>query len=62
MFSGWQLLSTPDNDKGLRDIVTQTLSNHLRLINKPEIEVLLRRFHPIAVDILKQKYDGGWLF
>lgn len=52
--------TTPDNDMGLRDVVIETLKNHLELINKPEIEVLLTEFNGLAFGILKQKMAEGW--
>ncbi|KAJ4299738.1 hypothetical protein N0V90_004984 [Kalmusia sp. IMI 367209] len=53
-------LTTPDNDEGLREIVIKTITEHLELINKPEIDVLLTRGNGLAFGVLKQKMEQGW--
>jgi hypothetical protein len=52
--------TTPDRDKGLRDLVSKTLSNHLELVEKPAIEALLTKFNGLAFRILKEKTQQGW--
>ncbi len=54
--------TTPDHDKGLRDIVCKTISNHMSLLKKPEIEALMTNFNGLAFGVLKQKSEeNGWL-
>jgi len=46
--------TTPDHDKGLRDIVTDTIAAHMKaLLKLPEIEALLTDFKGLAYDLLK---------
>ena len=46
--------TTPDHDKGLRDIVSKTIAAHMKkLLRKPEIEALLTEFNGLAYDLLK---------
>ncbi|KAF2807560.1 uncharacterized protein BDZ99DRAFT_447950 [Mytilinidion resinicola] len=52
--------TTPDHDKGLRDLVFKTLSDHLELIDKPEIEAVLTEFNGLAFGLLKEKKQQGW--
>lgn len=53
--------TTPDSDKGLRDIVTKTISEHMtELIEKPEVEALLTQFNGLAYGLLKMKTKAGW--
>ena len=54
--------TTPDGDKGLRDIVCKTISDHMSLMNKPQVEVLMTQFNGLAFGLLKQKAEAnGWL-
>lgn len=54
--------TTPDHDKGLRDIVCKTISDHMILLKEPEIEALLTNFNGLAFGLLKQKSEvNGWL-
>ncbi|KAF1848767.1 uncharacterized protein K460DRAFT_384787 [Cucurbitaria berberidis CBS 394.84] len=53
--------TTPDHDKGLRDIVSKTISDHMvALVQKPEVEALLTEFNGLAFGLLKMKTEGGW--
>ncbi|KAF2434607.1 hypothetical protein EJ08DRAFT_676060 [Tothia fuscella] len=49
--------STVSNDKGLRQICKDVLLQHMMLLNKPEIEGILREVPDLAFDMLK----GLWL-
>jgi hypothetical protein len=52
--------TTPEHDKGLRDIVSKTISDHMSdMIVKPEIETLLTEFNGLAYGLLKQKAEAG---
>jgi hypothetical protein len=53
--------TTPDDDKGLRSIVCKTLSNHMRLLLKPEVEGLMVEFNGLSFDLLIAKAkQAGW--
>lgn len=53
--------TTPEHDKGLRDVVSSTISAHMSdLIKKPEIETLLTEFNGLAYGLLKMKAAAGW--
>jgi hypothetical protein len=52
--------TTIDEDKGLRDIVSKTVAEHMDLVNKPEVEVLMMQFNGLAFGLLKQKVAQGW--
>lgn len=53
--------TTPDNDKGLRDVVAKTIAKHMKdLVKKPEIEALLTEFNGLAFGLLKTKIEAGW--
>jgi hypothetical protein len=53
--------TTPDHDKGLRDIVSATISAHMGLIKKPEVKALLNEFNGLALGILEEKIiEHGW--
>ncbi|KAF2703730.1 hypothetical protein K504DRAFT_473736 [Pleomassaria siparia CBS 279.74] len=47
--------TTPDHDKGLRDIVCNIISDQMELLDKPEIEALMTEFNGLAFGVLKQK-------
>lgn len=47
--------TTPENDHGLRDIVSKTISDHIGLLNKPAVEAVLNEFNGLAVSVLKMK-------
>ena len=47
--------TTSDNDKGLRDIVSATISEHMVLLQKPEVEALMTEFNGLAFGLLKAK-------
>ncbi|KAI4666976.1 uncharacterized protein J4E79_001657 [Alternaria viburni] len=60
--------TTPDDDKGLRDIVTDTIAAHMKaLLKLPEIGALLIEFNGLAYDLLKtrvypelQQHEARW--
>ena len=46
--------TTPDQDKGLRDIVASTITSHAKiLLTRPDIEALLSEFNDLTLDLLK---------
>ena len=49
------LSTTLDHDRGLRDAVQQTISMHIELLDKPEVESLLSTFNGLAFRLLKEK-------
>ncbi|CAN9427161.1 unnamed protein product [Alternaria alternata] len=54
--------TTPENDKGLRDIVTQTIADHMDMLNSPAVEALLHEFNGLAVSLLTMRAkDLGWI-
>jgi hypothetical protein len=54
--------TTPEEDKGLRDVVNNTISIHMELLNKPAVEALLTEFNGLAVGLLKMRArDLGWI-
>ncbi|KAI4622193.1 hypothetical protein J4E83_004933 [Alternaria metachromatica] len=53
--------TTPEHDKGLRDIVSKTIAEHMtELVKKPEVEALLTEFNGLAFGLLKMKTEAGW--
>ncbi|CBY02126.1 hypothetical protein LEMA_P009130.1 [Plenodomus lingam JN3] len=53
--------STPDHDRGLRDIVKRTISDHMGLLRKPEVEGFMGMFEGLAFEILFEKSKmHGW--
>ena len=52
----WVYTATPDSDKGLRKIATDSLHAHQdELLPKPEIESCIRNITGLAYDLLKAK-------
>ena len=45
--------TTPESDKGLRDIVIKTIADHVKIIKSPAVEALLNEFHGLAMGVLK---------
>lgn len=45
--------TTVENDKGLRDIVSATISEHLKLVDDPEVGAVMTEFNGLALDILR---------
>jgi hypothetical protein len=45
--------TTPDNDMGLREIVAETISQHLEIFHKPAVEALVQEFHDLAVAVVR---------
>jgi len=53
--------TTMEDDKGLRDIVSGTISDHMELVRKPEVQALLTEFNGLSLGILMKKADEhGW--
>jgi hypothetical protein len=53
--------TTPEDDRGLREVVINTISQHMELLDKPEVEALLHQFNGLAVGILKSRAkELGW--
>jgi hypothetical protein len=54
--------TTPESDKGLRDIVTKTIADHMKTLNSPAVEALLNEFNGLAMSVLKiRAKDLGWI-
>lgn len=54
--------ATTPADEGLRDVVKGTISNHMELIRKPEIQVLMNEHTGLALGVLLQKAEeNGWV-
>ncbi|KAF2823014.1 hypothetical protein CC86DRAFT_299958, partial [Ophiobolus disseminans] len=45
--------TTPEDDRGLRDVVINTISQHMVLLNKPAVEAMLAEFNGPALGLLK---------
>jgi hypothetical protein len=45
--------STPDSDMGLREVVAETISQHLKIFHKPAVEALVQEFHDLAVAVVR---------
>jgi hypothetical protein len=45
--------TTPDSDMGLREVVAETISQHLEIFHKPAVEALIQEFHDLAVAVLR---------
>ena len=53
--------STVEDDKGLRDIAVKTISDHIAILNNPEVEALLDEFNGLAAGLLREKAaEIGW--
>ncbi|KAH7081227.1 hypothetical protein BKA63DRAFT_405963 [Paraphoma chrysanthemicola] len=53
--------TTMEDDKGLRDVVSGTISNHMELIRKPEVQALMTEFNSLSMCVLLKKADEhGW--
>jgi hypothetical protein len=53
--------TTVDKDKGLRDIVSATISAHMELVKKPQVKVLMTEFNGLALGILEEKIiEHSW--
>ncbi|KAH6003989.1 hypothetical protein HBI39_022250 [Parastagonospora nodorum] len=54
--------TTPEDDKGLRNVISNIVSQHMGLLNKPAVEALLTEFNGLAVGLLKMRAkDLGWI-
>lgn len=49
--------TTVDKDKGLRDIVSKTISSHMELLKKGEIRVLMTEVNGLALGVLLEKAE-----
>jgi hypothetical protein len=47
--------STPENDRGLRDLVTFTIVKHMEVLSKPEVWALLEEHNGLSTHVLKLK-------
>jgi hypothetical protein len=53
--------TTPEEDKGLRQIVVETIAQHMEILKKPEIEPLMITYNGLAFGLLKIKAEAyGW--
>lgn len=53
--------TTPEDDSGLRDLVSQTIAKHMELAQIFEIRELLMQFNGLALGILDVKSrELGW--
>jgi hypothetical protein len=53
--------TTPDHDKGLRKIVSKTISENMELVDVPAVKVLMTEFNGLALGILEEKIkEHGW--
>ncbi|KAF3011202.1 hypothetical protein E8E13_011609 [Curvularia kusanoi] len=53
--------TTVEDDKGLRDIVSATISDHIELVNDPEVDKVMIEHNGLAVGVLQAKIkEGGW--
>ena len=48
--------STPEEDTGLREVVVKIISVHMELLNKPEVEAMMRKLNGLAFDLLKCRW------
>jgi hypothetical protein len=54
--------TTPEYDKGLRDVVSRIFSEHMILLNKPSVEALLEEYNGLAIQVLKLRGTQlGWI-
>lgn len=49
--------STPESDHGLRDVVVNTISAHKELLEKVEVEALVKQVNGLAFGLLKCAWD-----
>ena len=55
--------STPDTDMGLRDIVAETISDHMDIFQKPAVEALTEKFHSLAIAVLRLRArEATWKY
>lgn len=53
--------TTPEEDKGLRDVVCKTFSEHMSIVNRPEVEAVMKGSNGLAFSLLKLKSkQQGW--
>ncbi|KAF2470994.1 uncharacterized protein BDR25DRAFT_28881 [Lindgomyces ingoldianus] len=53
--------TTPEEDKGLREVVVSTISDHMILLKQPEMESLMVTYNGLAYGLLKIMLEaGGW--
>jgi hypothetical protein len=54
--------STSEDDYGLKKVVSSTISQHMALLKKPEVEALLTEFNGLALGLLKARAtELGWV-
>lgn len=53
--------TAPEDDYGLRNVVSNIISQHMSLLDKPAVEALLAEFNGLALGLLKARAkDLGW--
>jgi len=45
--------TTPPKDRGLRQVVSYVLRNHIELLDKPEIDAIIKEVPDLSYDILR---------
>jgi hypothetical protein len=54
--------TTMAEDKGLREIVSSTISNHMEIIHKADIQILLSENGDLSLAVMLKKADEhGWV-
>jgi hypothetical protein len=60
--ANYAFLTTMADDRGLRDIVSSTISNHMEIIHKADIQTLLSENGDLSLAIMLTKVDEhGWM-
>jgi hypothetical protein len=60
--AGHAFSTTPEEDKGLRTIVCRTISEHMGLLKKREVGMLMEEVNGLAFGLLMEKAEkNGWL-
>jgi hypothetical protein len=54
--------STPERNKGLRNVISNIIAKHMTLLNKRSVELLLTEFNGLALGVLKMRAkELGWI-
>ena len=54
--------TTPESDKGLRDVVTRTIADNMSILGSPAVGALLNEFNGFAVSLLTMRAkELGWI-
>lgn len=60
--ANYAFTTTPEDDRGLRDVVSNIISQHMDLLEKSAVEALLTEFNGLALGLLKARAkDLGWI-